>query len=58
MTLDSFGIAGMAIDIAFILMVSGGAVIFFIYFWVNDRLDMDEEPKHQMMEEDLNDRRK
>lgn len=52
MNVDSFGIAGIAIDFAFMLFVTGGALIGFLYFWFNGRLDMDEEPKHQMMKDD------
>lgn len=49
---DSFGISGMAVDSALMLFFFGSAVVAFLYFWKKGRLDMDEEAKYQMMEDD------
>lgn len=55
MTLDGFGVYGMALHYATILLFVGTALLMFIYFWVNNRLDMDEAPKYQMLnDEDSN----
>lgn len=51
MNLDSFGIYGMVINYTLLFIYTGGALILFLYFWWNKRLDMDEEPKLQMMKE-------
>lgn len=50
--LDGWGIYGMALDYAVIALFTLSALLAFIYFWRKGRLDMDEEPKMQMMEED------
>ena len=54
MNLDSFGIYGMATDCALLFFFTGGALILFLYFWWNQRLNMDEEPKFQMMKDENN----
>lgn len=51
--MDSFGVYGMAADYAVIFLFTGGALIGFLYFWGRGRLDMDEEPKFEMMKEDI-----
>lgn len=48
---DTSGIYGGIYAYAFILALVGGAALAFIYFWSKGRLDMDEEPKLQMMQE-------
>ncbi|MCB1113269.1 MAG: hypothetical protein KDK62_00755 [Chlamydiia bacterium] len=55
MTLDSFGIYGMAADYAMILFFFGLASIAFFYFWWKGRLDMDEESKYQMLNSEESD---
>jgi hypothetical protein len=52
MTLDSFGVGGIAVDAGVMILLSGGAGILFFYFWKKGRLDLDEEPKHQMMKDE------
>lgn len=47
--MDSFGITGMALSYAVIFCLSGSAFLLFFYLWYKGRLDMDEEPKHEMM---------
>jgi hypothetical protein len=48
---DSFGNSGLIMDYAMIIAFSGSAAILFCYFWKKGRLDFDEGPKHQMLEE-------
>lgn len=50
--LDGFGIHGMALDYSVVFFFTGAAFCLFIYFWLNNRLDMDEEPKMQMMQDE------
>jgi hypothetical protein len=50
-TLDGGGVYGSAIHYSFIILFVGGALIIFLYLWSKGRLDMDEEPKLQMMTE-------
>ncbi len=46
---DGGGVIGHILHYAFILFLTGSALLVFIYFWRKGRLDMDEGPKHQMM---------
>lgn len=50
--LDGFGIYGLVVDYAMIFAFVGGAFLIFLYLWKKGRLDMDEEPKHQMMQKE------
>ncbi len=43
--------SGALFHYAFVLSMVGGAFLVFFYLWRKGRLDMDEEPKLQMMEE-------
>jgi hypothetical protein len=52
---DTSGIYGGIYSYAFILALVGAAFLAFIYFWSKGRLDMDEEPKMQMMRENEED---
>lgn len=52
--LDGGGVYGNAFHYAFIIFFFGSALIIFLYLWSKGRLDMDEEPKMQMMEEERN----
>lgn len=54
-TLDGFGIYGMAMDYAVIFFFTGTALLLFIYLWKNQKLDMDEAPKLQMMQNEEKD---
>lgn len=49
MTVDAGGVYGESLHYALIIFLSGSAFILFLYFWSKGRLDMDEEPKEQMM---------
>jgi len=52
MKLDGWGIYGMALDYAVVVFFVGSALLIFIYLWSKGRLDMDESPKMQMLEEE------
>jgi hypothetical protein len=52
MNYDSSGVSGAYLHYGLIILMVGSAFIIFIYLWYKGRLDMDEEPKHQMMKED------
>lgn len=46
---DSGGIFGAYLHYGLIILMVGSAMIIFLYLWYQGRLDMDEEPKLQMM---------
>lgn len=50
--LDGSGEVGTLVHYAFIIAFAGSAVLAFLYFWGKKRLDMDEEPKMRMMEDE------
>lgn len=50
--LDAFGIYGDLLRFGVLFALVGGSMTIFFYLWRKDRLDMDEEPKHAMMETD------
>lgn len=47
--LDPSGVYGMLLHYAMTILLVGGAFIIFLYLWRKGRLDMDENPKIQMM---------
>lgn len=49
--MDGEGIYGTLLTYAMTISFAGGAFILFVYLWWKGRLDMDEEPKLQMMKE-------
>lgn len=49
---DTSGVFGGIFHYALIFALVGSAFLSFIYFWSKGRLDLDEEPKMQMMRED------
>lgn len=49
---DSFGYAGLLLDYMVIIFFSAGALLLFFYFWYKGRLNFDEAPKFQMLQED------
>jgi len=49
---DETGVYGSILHYALIFFFVGGAFIIFIYLWRKGRLDMDEEAKYQMMNDD------
>lgn len=52
---DSSGIYGGIFHYALIFAFVGSAFLAFLYFWSRGRLDMDEEPKLQMMKDNEED---
>lgn len=50
--LDWSGICGGIFHYGMIIAFAGSACLAFLYFWSKGKLDMDEEPKLQMMHED------
>lgn len=50
--IDGEGVYGTFLTYGMTFAFVGGAFIFFVYLWWNGRLDMDEEPKMQMMKAD------
>lgn len=49
---DGIGVYGNFLHWAMILFFMGSAMMVFVYFWRRGRLDMDEEPKWEMMQTD------
>lgn len=50
--IDSSGVYGGIFHYALVFAIFGSAILGFLYFWSRGRLDMDEEPKLQMMRDD------
>ena len=50
--LDGGGIYGEVLHYSLLISFFASALLVFIYLWSKGRLDMDEEPKMQMLEED------
>lgn len=50
--IDASGAYGAVFHYSFVIALVGNAFFIFIYLWRKDRLDMDEEPKFQMMQEE------
>jgi cbb3-type cytochrome oxidase subunit 3 len=50
--LDGFGISGMVLHYATVMLFVGTAALVFFYLWKNNRLDMDEAPKYQMLNDE------
>lgn len=49
---DSSGVFGGIYHYALVFALVGSALLAFLYFWSKGRLDMDEEPKLQMMRDE------
>ena len=49
---DSSGVLGGILHYALVFALVGAALLAFLYFWRKGRLDMDEEPKFQMMRDE------
>lgn len=49
MAIDSAGVYGAYLHYGLTILMVGSAMIVFAYLWYKDRLDMDEEPKLNMM---------
>ncbi len=52
---DGLGIYGHFFHYAIVISLVGSAFLVFISLWRKKRLDLDEEPKYQMMEDDQDD---
>ena len=50
--LDGGGECGTLVHYGFVFALVGSAFLAFVYFWKKNKLDMDEEPKIQMMKDD------
>lgn len=53
--LDGGGVCGNIVHYAFIIAFVGSAFLVFLYLWRKGKLDMDEEPKIRMMQDDAED---
>ncbi len=47
--LDGGGIYGAYFHYGLTILMVGGAIIIFLYLWYKGRLDLDEDPKIQML---------
>lgn len=50
--MDAMGIYGSVFHYSFVIAFVGSAFMIFLYLWKKKRLDMDEEPKFQMMRDE------
>lgn len=50
--LDGGGVYGHFYASSFLFALFGSAFLIFVYLWRKGRLDMDEEPKFQMLEDE------
>lgn len=50
--LDIGGECGSIAHYALIVALVGSAFLIFLYLWKKGKLDMDEEPKHRMMQDE------
>jgi hypothetical protein len=50
--LDGSGVYGHILHYSLMFAMIGSAVLVFIYLWRKGRLDMDEDPKRQMMNQE------
>lgn len=55
LVLDGFGVYGTFLHYGFVIFFVGGAFLVFYYFWKKGKLDMDQEPAIQMMQEEMED---
>jgi hypothetical protein len=50
--IDGIGVYGNFFHYALVIAIVGSAFLIFCYLWKMNRLDMDEEAKFQMMQDD------
>jgi hypothetical protein len=50
--IDTYGLHGTALHYGLIIAFVGSAFLIFLYRWQKGALDMDEEPKLQMMNDE------
>ena len=49
---DGIGVYGSMLHYGLVVALVGTAILLFVCLWKKGRLDMDEGPKYQMMEDD------
>jgi hypothetical protein len=49
---DGIGVYGNFLHYGLVITLVGSAFFIFLYLWKKKRLDMDEEPKFQMMQDE------
>lgn len=49
---DEMGVYGSLLHYSLVILFVGSAFLIFLYLWKKGRLDMDEEPKYDMMDDD------
>lgn len=52
---DCLGVYGNYLHYGAVIVLVGSAFFIFLHLWKTKRLDMDEEPKFQMMENEKSD---
>ncbi|MBB64397.1 MAG: hypothetical protein CMO81_04980 [Waddliaceae bacterium] len=52
---DVTGFSGAILHFSLLLALVGSTLLVFLYLWKNKRLDMDEDPKYQMLRGDADD---
>lgn len=52
MIIDGNGVYGSLLHYTSVIAFTGSALFVFIYLWWKGKLDMDEEPKMQMMQKE------
>lgn len=50
--IDGIGVYGNFLHYGLVISLVGSAFLIFLYLWKKKRLDLDEEPKFQMMQEE------
>lgn len=50
--IDGIGVYGNFLHYGIVIALVGSAFLIFLYLWKKKRLDLDEGPKFQMMQED------
>lgn len=48
---DGFGVQGAVMHYTLTIALVSSAFLLFLYFWYQGQLDMDEEPKNQMIQQ-------
>ncbi len=56
--LDVTGDCGSLVHYGFVIAFVGSAFLIFLYLWRKGKLDMDEEPKIRMMQDESEERKK
>ncbi len=50
--IDGYGVYGNYLHYGIVIAFVGTAIILFVYFWSQGRLDMDESPKFEMLQDE------